>query len=268
MGFGISSSGVRLRKYLFIDGAFLDHVLTDISKEFFNSETIEIDFKKISRSYDKVFYYHALPGRKSEESIGDYEARISEKEEYFNKLKLIPMFHVYEGVTYGKAGRIRQKAVDVKIAVDMLKHTINNNMDLASLVAGDMDFRPLLDSLVSEGMTTTLIYYHPKTSNELLYSADIAQPITIIDTIRNWVTDAFREKFAIPNKVDSEFKSEGIEEIQKLKFPNNEGALYKSNEGNYIAELERRGTSRWLTISYHDKDWLLKLLKHDQGLQE
>ena len=42
-------------------------------------------------------------------------------------------FHVVEGFTFGR----RQKGVDVNIAVDMLMHTVRNNMDRAYLLAGD-----------------------------------------------------------------------------------------------------------------------------------
>lgn len=51
-------------KYLFIDGACLDDILTRIGKEFFNGEKIELRYERLAEFYDKVFYYDALPHQK------------------------------------------------------------------------------------------------------------------------------------------------------------------------------------------------------------
>ncbi|MBD2254416.1 NYN domain-containing protein [Nostoc parmelioides] len=50
----------------------------------------------------------------------------------------------------GKAKK-EQKEIDIMIAVDMLTHSFQKNMDEATLLAGDLDFKPLIDALVLNG---------------------------------------------------------------------------------------------------------------------
>lgn len=264
---GYISSGDRAPKkvhYLFIDGAFLDNVIETFSKEYFDIGEVPIDYKKIARYrgqvvYDKVFYYHALPGIMNEEIMEDYELRIKPKEDFFNSLKLIDNFHVYEGVTFRRRGRTQQKTVDIKIAVDMLKHTINGNMQKATLIASDTDFKPLLDSLVSEGMETKLLYRREKASDELLYSADISKQINLRQ-ILDWSEDEFRENQKFPPQSTSGRNLSGLTEIANFKIGDKLGFIYKNELGGYVAEYNIRGN---ISTSFSDSNykWIKKFLK-------
>jgi uncharacterized LabA/DUF88 family protein len=52
-------------------------------------------------------------------------------------------------------------------------------MNEATLLTGDLDFKPLIDALVQEGMFVTLWYPHGSTSKELIAAADRSQRFSI-----------------------------------------------------------------------------------------
>jgi|GEM_PF-2669507 len=183
--------------YLFIDGGYFDKILNKIGSEFWDTENVEIDYSKVGSSYNKVFYYNCLPGKRNGESDNDFQKRIQTREDFYNDLKLLNNYHVFEGVTFGRKNKIRQKAVDIMIAVDMLRHSYRKNMDKATLLTGDLDFKPLLDALVLEGMHTSILYSKESISTELLYSADSNKRIKIRD-IFDWIQDDKKYKYSMP----------------------------------------------------------------------
>lgn len=211
IGIGISPffsnrtmSNAKEIKYLFIDGACLDDILTRIGNELFNGDKINLRYEVFGHIYDKVFYYDALPRKNKNESNEEYAIRYTQKESFLNSLKLLNKFHVYEGVVLERREHLNQKAVDIMIAVDMLRHSFRRNMNKATLLTGDLDFKPLLDALVLEGMFTT-VWYDPRiTSKELLYAADSNQ-IFDLSTIYTYASDFFKEKHPAPNISHGEF---------------------------------------------------------------
>jgi uncharacterized LabA/DUF88 family protein len=184
-------------RYLFIDGGYLDKILGKIGSEFWDTENLEIDYSKLRNGFNKVFYYNCLPCKRNGETDFDFQKRIKTREDFHNGLKLLDSFHVFEGVTFGRKSEIRQKAVDIMIAVDMLRHSYRKNMDKTSLLTGDLDFKPLLDALVLEGMHTSILYSKESISKELLYSADSNSRIRIKE-IHDWIPDHLKYKFDLP----------------------------------------------------------------------
>jgi uncharacterized LabA/DUF88 family protein len=184
-------------KYLFIDGACLDNILIRIGKELFNGDKVDLVHEYLGGGYDKVFYYDALPRKNKGESEADFADRLSAKEHFLNNLKVKDKFHVYEGVVLERRQQLNQKAVDIMIAVDMLRHSFRKNMDKATLLTGDLDFKPLLDALILEGMYTTLWYDPRITSKELLYSADSNQ-VLLPSFLYHISTDSFKESHPVP----------------------------------------------------------------------
>lgn len=106
-------------KYLFIDAGNLDSILQRISNMFFAGDKLTIRYDVLAAGYDKVFYYDALPIKKSTENQEEFEKKYSEKESFLNELKLLDKYHVYEGVVFNRKDQLTQKAVDIMIAVDM-----------------------------------------------------------------------------------------------------------------------------------------------------
>lgn len=202
-------STAKETKYLFIDGACLENILTRIGKEFFNGDTVDFNYVWLGHGYDKVFYYDALPKKSKSESEDDFKVRLAKKEEFLNKLKIQDKFHVYEGVVLERREQLNQKAVDIMIAVDMLRHSFRKNMDKATLLTGDLDFKPLLDALVLEGMYTTLWYDPRITSKELLFAAD-SNHILSLSSIYSHTSESFKANHPAP-----EIKHGGYEQYSQ-----------------------------------------------------
>ena len=88
-------------QYLFIDGAFFERLFSEILTNVFPEENLftAIDLKKITREYDRAFYYDALQARKTSEREADWQARREQKDELFNTLSLSPNIHVRSGIS-------------------------------------------------------------------------------------------------------------------------------------------------------------------------
>jgi uncharacterized LabA/DUF88 family protein len=169
------------RRYLFADGACLTFAMKAFGDRYFGCAIAPAPEKLISHlsgNFDKVFYYDALPIQEEDESDEAWRARTAEKRQLLECLENTDRFEVFEGDVRRKGGardKSRgQKKVDVAIAVDMLTNAFRRNMDEATLLAGDLDFEPLLRGLAREGMPVTLI--HPSnTTAELKRAALIRQ---------------------------------------------------------------------------------------------
>jgi uncharacterized LabA/DUF88 family protein len=64
------------------------------------------------------------------------------------------------------------KRVDIALATDMLTHAHRGNYDLAVLVAGDEDYVPLVEAVMSEGRRVALWFVESGLSPELRRTAD------------------------------------------------------------------------------------------------
>lgn len=168
-------------KYLFIDGGCLRAVLEQMSVRYTGGAALNLDYGALTRDYSKVFYYDALPERKSDEDETTYFARIAPQRRLLDHLCSLDRFHVYEGDVRRSSARRgpEQKKIDVMIAVDMLTHSFRRNMHEATLLTGDLDFKPLIDALVHEGMFVTLWYPPGETAKELIAAADRSRTLNV-----------------------------------------------------------------------------------------
>ncbi len=64
-----------------------------------------------------------------------------------------------------KDGKVREKGVDVALAVDALKVGLSGTIDVAVLVTGDADFVPLLRELMKVGVRTLIVYFEYETDD-------------------------------------------------------------------------------------------------------
>jgi uncharacterized LabA/DUF88 family protein len=174
--------GPKEIKYLFIDGGCISTVLDRISATFAGGAVLDLNYEALTSNYSKVFYYDALPERKSDEDETTYRARSAPQRRLFDRLGSLDRFHVYEGDVRRSSSRRgpEQKKIDVMIAVDMLTHSFRRNMHEATLLTGDLDFKPLIDALVQQGMFVTLWYPPGTTSQELIAAADRSQRLSVV----------------------------------------------------------------------------------------
>jgi len=163
-----------MTSYLFIDGGCVRETLKTIARDYLGDENLklELDYHQLTGGFTKVFYYDALPGKKPDETDGDYETRTAPDIRFLEQLSMLARFHVYQGDARWRRRRgNEQKKIDVMIAVDMLTHSFRRNMDAATLLTGDLDFKRLIDALVHEGMFVTL-WHPPQANKELMSAAD------------------------------------------------------------------------------------------------
>ena len=186
--------------YLFVDGAYLSRAMGDWGMKWYG-EAVSFSPIHLGSQFDKVFYYDALPPQKEDMSDADHARVISERMGYFNVLRSFAGWHVSFGDAKrrgrGSGKRVDQKEVDVLMAVDMLTHAHRKNADRMSFVAGDLDFRPLLEALVREGTYVTLVFDPRSIAEELAQAADALRPLHFM-AMHYLTHDDFRRRHPAP----------------------------------------------------------------------
>jgi uncharacterized LabA/DUF88 family protein len=249
-------------KYLFVDGAYLRKALQKISEEFFKGETIEVEPAGLFRGYLKSFYYDCLPARIQGETEGNYVARVKPQLDFFQRLRAHKGVHVIEGVVKGEKLR-RQKKIDVSIAVDMLSHAYRRNMDQATLLAGDLDFKPLIDALVQAGMFVSVWYEESSASRELVYAADNRIQLNI-QSVYNLMGGDLKSKYPEPQhgsrlRVEKNIQPrvEGLNERYSLKL-----YMYAEDDTYEIVSRSKVESAYEGYLSHPNKGFLLKYADH------
>jgi uncharacterized LabA/DUF88 family protein len=159
--------------YLFIDGGHLRAHYGRTVREWFGSNGA-IDFEKLKVKMEavKLFYYDSVddePRRGEDEATA--RERIARQRMMLDSVQEMVGSHVREGSMTGPKHR-RQKEVDILLAVEMMNHAIRKNMSRVVLLAGDRDFRPVVDSLVQMGTFVVVVGDKAHVSRELVKAAD------------------------------------------------------------------------------------------------
>jgi uncharacterized LabA/DUF88 family protein len=176
------------QSYLFVDGAYLRQRHSDMMSRVFGVDAVlhlsglRNRLRSKLQEYQRVFYYdclHDIPH--VGESEADLTARIQEQKVLFDDIQSLHGFHVRLGSLSGSSRKLRLKEVDILLAVEMLDHAFRKNMSSAALVAGDLDFAPLIDSLVRLGTWVDVLYDPRSIASGLLASADRGVQLTFDD---------------------------------------------------------------------------------------
>ena len=180
--------------YMFIDGAYLDACVNEFCAKWFGEpgplHYQLLGYNTLGYSETKVFYYDALPLQRKDEPPSEFALRLQAKDDLFARLRRLDGWHVHLGIAKRHQGKAaQQKEVDVLLACDMLTHAYRKNMDRLGFVAGDQDFRPLLDAVVRDGMYVTLIYDPVHTSTDLINMADARRALDCLSFWRLFSTD-------------------------------------------------------------------------------
>jgi uncharacterized LabA/DUF88 family protein len=182
--------------YLFIDGGYLKTVYRDLFAPLFGDNYV-VDYKTVKDTFGarRAFLYDCLDDvQRTEESDAEFKARVKQQEDYFDAIDKVEGVHVRYG--HLSPGRKRQqKEVDVLLAVDMLTHAFNKNMDEAVLLSGDRDFRPVVESIVRLG-TLVKVAYDPRIgSRPLARAADHEMEIDL-NALCGWIKlDKYEDRF-------------------------------------------------------------------------
>ncbi|NEN90679.1 MAG: NYN domain-containing protein [Okeania sp. SIO3H1] len=245
--------------YLFIDGGYLRKSYKDCTSQWFGNDVGDarnIDFAAIKRHFKakKVFYYDCLDEiQDKDEKEEDFKTRVSQQKDDFNQIRSLEGYHVKLGSLVGSPNNKRQKEVDVLLTVDMMNHTIRNNMTNAVLIAGDRDFKPVVESLVSMGMYVIIVSEPLSTSSEFRYAADNYRPLSL-EIYCQWSPQELRNKYPIP-KIDRQRPSNDAHLLKqgKIKVNGYKAELFqKDNE--FILFFEKIEDGYPLRISSDIKD--------------
>jgi uncharacterized LabA/DUF88 family protein len=254
--------------YLFIDGAYLREVYRKNIAEFFGVAG-DIDFDSIRRSVGAIraFYYDCLDDvRRANESEADLQRRLCDQEDILSKIKSLTGFHLRLGTLSGSHKRLRQKQVDVMLAVEMLTHAFHKHMKQATLIAGDLDFKPIVDALVDLGTWVT-VSCEPASAAEDLYSAADQRCVINLRKLYEWSSEAFRGHYQIPLVQGGTKAPTGLTVLRKGRLKGSPAAIYKSGNGFlFSAEGESRAAS--LSALYDDLPKLEKYLEMVHGRVE
>jgi uncharacterized LabA/DUF88 family protein len=269
MGFGtlgsigrgtVASSPIQ---YLFIDGGCLRQSICEVERNFAGGRKLDVNFAALTVGFEKVFYYDALPSKSGDESDTDYQARHDAAASLHDHLGALDRFHVYEGETRRSLSRKKQeqKKVDIMIAVDMLTHSFRRNMQRATLLTADLDFKPLLDALVTEGMFVTLWYPPNRTNPDLIRSADQRRRLDV-RTIHPALLPSSREQFSIPNVWGQQNRNAYANLLKSWKTHEGEFNLFENGVEFVIEGPHDEVPGYWLYHAHSDLN-LLKVYSRD-----
>jgi uncharacterized LabA/DUF88 family protein len=179
----------RMDHYLFVDGGYFREIIKRTEEGIWgNNSKLTLDYERIGTKYRKCFYYDCIGRQFKDESQTDYDLRREARRAEFSLIQRTDKWHVTEGVLTGSGERARQKQVDIRIAVDMLSHAYRRNAREIDFIAGDQDFKPLVEALVRDGVFVRIMYDRTSASKELLDVADARTELTVYDYL-NWKPD-------------------------------------------------------------------------------
>ncbi|MGF6957962.1 NYN domain-containing protein [Paraburkholderia youngii] len=252
-------SGPSEIRYLFIDGGYLRERLETLRRNWFSdTDKLEVDYATISSGFTKTFYYDCFPAKTEGETEEAFNLRKQDTEKHFNMLRSLSGWHVSEGLAkWRKRQGSSQKEVDILIAVDMLTHTYRRNMHRLAFIAGDQDFRPLLEAVVREGMYVDLWYDPRSISQDLKHEADQTRELDLF-TVHGFFTPRFRARHPIPTRSfhPTSQPENGIQVARGSINGENVAGLYSGPNGSWcsVNETKVSGNAQFLQMKLPNGD--------------
>lgn len=241
----IDAGMADIQNYVFIDGNYLARAYDAAMQPFFpeaDSRNLDLTKLKEAMSASKAFYYDAIDEDKLD---------AKQRRERLEVIGTLDGFHIREGSVSTRKKKKQQKQVDVRLAVECLTHAFNKNFWHVSLIAGDLDFKPLVDALINLGIHVH-VCYEATSGNRLLYrAADVGQLMTI-DDFWKWSTTEWQWTHALPQTHVND--SPGGEFLRKQGTWNGRPARLWENKTNgvHIVSVDEQGTSRKFRVLFDD----------------
>ena len=161
---------------IFIDGAYLQHVLKD---EFGSPR---VDFRKLvgqmadGQEILRSYYYNCEPYQSNPPTAEERE-RFGKTQRFHYALDQIPRFQVRLGKLEFRGRNaqgnpiFQQKRVDIQMGVDLVLLAAKNSISDAAILAGDSDFLPAIDAAKPEGVVVHL-YHGERPHHDLVARCD------------------------------------------------------------------------------------------------
>ena len=207
-------SGPKEVSYLFVDGGYLRKVLEKFGSEFFDGADLPINYLQLGSRFTKCFYYDCLPAPRTGAGAEASEERLSRQRAQLANIRALRGWHVVEGVMTGSGSRARQKQVDVQIAVDLLTHSYRKNMHGVAFIAGDQDFKPLVEAVVRDGMFIEIWFEKSSASRDLLDAADGRRELDLY-AVNSYLTGPFRGEHPLPRRWSARERDVGTAKLER-----------------------------------------------------
>ena len=127
----------------------------------------------------RIYYYDAI--------VDVDDPDFQQQNEFFSKINTIDGYKISLGrlIRTGdkKDSPLKQKGVDIQLAIDMLSMAYQEHYEFALLVAGDNDFFDLVKAVQNSNQRVFGFYFREHVSEELLNSFDAK--IAIDDFVNN-----------------------------------------------------------------------------------
>jgi uncharacterized LabA/DUF88 family protein len=191
--------------YLFIDGGYLRSLHAEaLSSVFGQSCGLNLypirNLGRVDPFFQRVFYYDCLQDiPKVNETEEQLKSRIGTQQAFFDQIQTFEGFHIRLGSLSGASRRLRQKEVDILLAVDALEHAFHRNMTAVTLLTGDLDFAPLVEALVRLGTWVEILYDSRSVAKRLLEVADKGLTLTL-HNYYEWSESKFQASHSIPKQ--------------------------------------------------------------------
>ncbi len=120
----------------------------------------------------RAYYYTSATG--DENKINSINEKIKNINPAFNhgNLTASSTLNLYPEVFKKTRKNQKSKGVDIKMAVDILSHTHQNNIDLVYLISGDGDYKPVVEEVIRQGKRIWIAAFSNGLNSALKLSAD------------------------------------------------------------------------------------------------
>ncbi len=164
------------RVMAFLDGAYLFKGVKAVM-----GDGWRLDFDKFvaavvgPRQLNRTYFYNAWLTQ-------DHDpARFADQQRFLSYLRNLDYFTMRNGRLAGEWPRVRQKGVDVRLALDMVKFAYKGAYDVAALVSGDSDLVEAVRSVQENGQHVELWHFNTgsaRTADELHSHCDVRRTFT------------------------------------------------------------------------------------------
>jgi uncharacterized LabA/DUF88 family protein len=186
-----------MKTVLFINGAYLDNVLTSFEDAKIDySQFVDNIVETFNYKYVRTYYYHCPPFV-SQDPTPEEERRYSSKMGFFKALRHIPNFEVYlgqltfRGYTETQKPIFVRRLVDTRMCLDMLKLAHGSEIEKFVLITGDNNLVDTIDHVKNVTGVSVQLLFGPQSERHFVHrelveicdnSTEI--PHTIIDSAR------------------------------------------------------------------------------------
>ena len=140
--------------------------------------------------------------------------------------------------------------------IDFEEIDVSQNMEKAVLIAGDLDFEPVVESLIRFGTYVEVKYERNSAAKNLHLAADFGQEINLL-TFYNWTEKEFIKFHPLPKGSYGSAPPPDTQILQKGKFLSEIIELRRNDNQFFLYVKRYKGKDHFL-LKFEIKDRLLR----------